>query len=68
MAREYAAEAVMKFEAAATTGRASDIAKLGKQHRMTQRFLLKSFKGDCPTDVPLRPMLDEFLGLRNSGA
>ena len=58
MARHHATEALEKYHAEA----ASDIAKFGKTHRMTQRFCCYKFQGDSVDDVPLRPMLDQSLG------
>ena len=57
VARHYASEALKKYHAEA----ASDIAKYGKTHRMTERFCSYHFRGDCEGDVPLRPMLDRWL-------
>ena len=56
-ARHHAAEALRKYQ----TEGASDIAKFGRTHRMTQRFCDYRFQGDSVDDVPLRPMLNEQL-------
>jgi hypothetical protein len=56
-ARLNAQEALQKFAASSD----SNIAKLGREHRMTQRFCSHKFRGDCQGDVPLRPMLDKPL-------
>lgn len=57
-ARDHAAAALRKYHATNN----SDIAKFGRRHRMTQRFCNPTFEGDDETDVPLRPMLDQWLG------